>query len=531
MKFGAIPVATAAGAILAHSQRLADGVLKKGRVLSEADVAALAAAGLDEVVAARLEPGDLAEDAAADRVARAIGGPGLTQTAPFAGRCNLVASADGVMVVDRATVDALNAIDEGLTIATVAPYALVRARQLVATVKVIPFAVHERTVQQWCDAGAALRLAPLVPRDVALIQTRLPGTREAVLDKTSKVTAARLTELGSRLRRDERCDHDAAALAAAIGEAADCDVILISGASAIVDRRDVVPAGLVAAGGTVTHFGMPVDPGNLMLTGSLDERPVLGLPGCARSPKLNGLDWVLWRLFAGLPVDGAGIAGMGVGGLLKEIPSRPQPRQSTAPAPGSLPRVAAVVLAAGQSRRMGATNKLLAPVDGRPMVRHAVDAALASQADPVVVVTGHDAASVRQALDGLDVRFADNRDYGDGLSSSLKAGIAAVGDADGAVVLLGDMPRVTAAHIDTLIAAFDPVEGRGICVPTWQGARGNPVLWGRAYFGEIAAITGDVGAKHLIGANAEAVAEVALDSDAVLVDVDTPDALAALIGD
>ncbi len=529
MKFGPVAVAAAAGAILAHSLRLPGRVLKKGRVLNDADVADLAGAGIAEAVVARLESGDVGENDAADQVAQAIAGPGLVVTAPFAGRCNLVAEADGVLDLDAAAVAGLNQVNEGMTLATLAPGALVRARQLVATVKVIPFAVTAEVARACADFGELARVAALKPHRVGLIQTRLPGMRETVLDKTVAVTAARLTALGCDLHDDVRCAHDITSLAGEIEALQDCDLILISGASAIVDRRDVVPAALVAAGGTVSHFGMPVDPGNLMLVGELAGRPVLGLPGCARSPKLNGLDWVLWRLIAGLPVDGPVLMGMGVGGLLKEFAARPQPRQVADAEGSSMPNVTAVVLAAGQSRRMGADNKLLADVNGMPMVRHAVTAALASQASGVLVVTGHDAAAVRGALSGLEVTFTDNPYYAAGLSSSLAAGIAALADdVDGALIMLGDMPLVSPAQINQLIAAFDPAEGRAICIPTWRGTRGNPVLWSRQFFAEMASIEGDVGAKHLVGENDDAVAEVAMDTDGPVFDVDSPEVLDVL---
>ena len=303
-------------------------------------------------------------------------------------------------------------------------------------------------------------------------------------------------------------------------------MLLIAGASAITDRGDVLPAGIEAAGGSVEHFGMPVDPGNLLLLAHLDGRMVLGLPGCCRSPKLNGLDWVLERLAAGIPVIGRDIMGMGVGGLLTEIPSRPQPREGApAAAPAS---VAALVLAAGQSRRMGGPNKLLLPVGGKPMVRHVVEATLASRAAPVVVVVGHQQHEVRQALRGLKVSFVANADYETGLSTSLRAGLAALpASAAGAVVCLGDMPRIDARMLDRLIAAFAPVEGRGIVVPTWRGKRGNPVIWARGYFADMQAVAGDVGARHLIGEHAAAVVEVEMDSDAALIDIDTPDAFAS----
>jgi molybdenum cofactor cytidylyltransferase len=339
------------------------------------------------------------------------------------------------------------------------------------------------------------------------------------------VTAQRIWAAGGRLVSEARCDHTVPALAERI-RASHADLVLIAGASAITDRRDVLPAAVEAAGGTVEHFGMPVDPGNLLLLARQGERPVLGLPGCARSPKLNGFDWVLQRLAAGVPVRRADIMGMGVGGLLMEIATRPQPRDAAPPArPGE---VAAIVLAAGQSRRMGEDNKLLALVDGRPMVTHVVDAMLASRASPVIVVTGHQADRVREALADRPVQWCHNPDFAEGLSTSLRAGLDALPDVEGVLVALGDMPRIKAAQIDRLIAAFHPTEGRAICVPTVRGKRGNPVLFATRFVPEMRQLSGDVGARHLIGAHAEEVVEIEMDDDAALLDIDTPAALAAL---
>jgi molybdenum cofactor cytidylyltransferase len=254
---------------------------------------------------------------------------------------------------------------------------------------------------------------------------------------------------------------------------------------------------------------------------------VLGAPGCARSPKENGFDWVLMRLLAGLAVKREEITGLGVGGLLMEIVTRPQPRAE--PAPEIAKRVAAVVLAAGRSTRMGAVNKLIADIGGKPLVRLAVEQALASKASPVIVVTGHERARVEAALKGLKVRTAYNADYAEGLGSSLRTGIAAVPeDADGAMICLGDMPQVDAALIDKLIAAFDPERGALVVVPTTNGRRGNPVVWARRFFPDLMAVEGDIGARHLIGGYAEAVAEVPVDGNAVLTDVDTPESLSVV---
>jgi molybdenum cofactor cytidylyltransferase len=297
----------------------------------------------------------------------------------------------------------------------------------------------------------------------------------------------------------------------------------VFGASAIADRRDVIPAAVEAVGGRIEHFGMPVDPGNLLLLADARGRPVLGAPGCARSPKENGFDWVLMRLLAGLPVPREAITGMGVGGLLMEIVTRPQPRDEPVVV---RQRIAALVLAAGRSTRMGGPNKLLAEILGKPLVRIAAEQALASRAKPVIVVTGHQRERVEAALAGLPVQFVHNPDYASGLGSSVGAGIAAVpADADGAIVCLGDMPQVDTVLIDRLIAAFDPEKGALVVTSTLDGKRGNPVLWSRRFFPDLLSIEGDVGARHLIGHYGEAVVEVPVTGKAALVDVDTPEAL------
>ncbi|MGA7806141.1 NTP transferase domain-containing protein, partial [Bradyrhizobium sp.] len=276
----------------------------------------------------------------------------------------------------------------------------------------------------------------------------------------------------------------------------------------------------------IEHFGMPVDPGNLLLIGSAAGVPVLGAPGCARSPVENGFDWVLMRLLAGLEVTRAELMGMGVGGLLMEIVTRPQPR--TEPDIEDNRNVAAIILAAGRSTRMGGPNKLLAELDGRKLVRIATEQALASKASEVIVVTGHQAELVEQALAGLKVKFAKNPDFAGGLASSVKAGIAAVpAGADGAVICLGDMPLIDARLIDRLIAAFAPDRGNLIVVPVAEGRRGNPVLWSKRFFNELMTLDGDIGARHLIAKHGEAVAEVPVEGNGAFLDIDTPQALEA----
>ena len=533
MKFGPVPPDDALGATAVHTIRKGDLVLKKGTLVGAAHVAALKAAGIAEIVVARLEPGDVSEDEAAAAIAKAVAGEGVRADRAFTGRCNLFAQSAGILVVDRDATDALNRIDESITFATLAAYKPVVEGEMIGTVKIIPFAVERdpfaRALQTVNAAGPMLRVAPYRVRKVGIVSTLLPGLAAKVVDKTLKITAERLAPAGARIVAERRVPHEQEALAQAIREVEleGAEFVIVFGASAIADRRDVIPAAIEQVGGTIEHFGMPVDPGNLMLIGSANGRPVLGAPGCARSPKENGFDWVLMRLLAGLPVTRADITGMGVGGLLMEIVTRPQPRDE--PVVEARGRFAAVILAAGRSTRMGGSNKLLAEITGRPLARIAAEAALGSRARPVVVVTGHESQNILTALAELPVQFANNAEYAGGLSTSLRTGLSALpADIDGAVVLLADMPQVDSALIDKLISACDPAKGALIAVPVIDGKRGNPVLWSRRFFPELMALDGDVGARHLIVKYSEAVVEVPMAGNAALIDVDTPEALKAV---
>ena len=324
MRFGPVPLSAALGATLAHSVAVTAGRLRKGRVLTQEDIAALKGAGIEEVIVARLDPGDIDENAGAARLAESLCGAGLRMSKPFTGRVNLLADGPGVVVMDRAALEAVNAVDPMITLATVPPYQQMGESGMVATIKIISYALAESTVEAACAAAGegALRLAPPVLRDATLIITDVPG---GAGDKGRAAVEGRLTALNVTLCDVVTVPHRSAPLAEAIA-AAETDLVLILTASATSDINDVAPSALRAAGGEVTRFGMPVDPGNLLFLGQLGTRAVIGLPGCARSPALNGADWVLSRLVCGIPVTSADIAAMGVGGLLKEIPTRPQPR-------------------------------------------------------------------------------------------------------------------------------------------------------------------------------------------------------------
>ncbi|ARU00485.1 molybdopterin-binding protein [Yoonia vestfoldensis] len=323
MKFGPVPVAEALGAILAHGVTAGALPLRKGKVLDAADIAALQAAGLHQVTVAQLGPGDQDENTAAAQLATALAGDHVSASAAATGRVNLFADVAGIVSLDAAAIGRFNAVNPMITLATLPPYTRIAAGNMIATIKIISYAVPGADVARAAATQAVLGVLAPRYRRATLIETNL-GT-----PPTAKGRAA----LAKRLARfdvtlDDRCivAHEINALSAAL-DAALGEVIFILTASATSDIADVGPAALRAAGGSVSQFGMPVDPGNLLFLGDLRGRPVIGLPGCARSPALNGADWVLERVICGRIPTPAEIAAMGVGGLLKEIPDRPQPRR------------------------------------------------------------------------------------------------------------------------------------------------------------------------------------------------------------
>ncbi len=532
MRFGPVPTSEGKGAILAHALSLAgSGRIAKGRVLSEEDIAKILAAGVKEIVVACPDPQDIGEDEAARLIGEAMAGETVRAAAAATGRVNLHAAANGLFIADRAVVDSINAVDPGITLATLDTMLEVADGRMVATVKIIPYAVSADAVSRVVAicAQTAIAIEPYSAKRIGVVATRLPLLKQSAMDKTIRVLEGRLALSGSSVCGEVRTAHESTAIAEGIAQMMPVsDIVLVFGASAIGDINDVIPQAIRDLGGRIEHFGMPVDPGNLLLLGEIDGKPVIGAPGCARSPAENGFDWVLHRLLAGRKVTAAEIAGLGVGGLLMEIGSRPQPREPRPPAPY---KVAALVLAAGRSTRMGAANKLAARLRGKALVAHVSGAAAASKAVETVVVTGHQREIVEPLAAGEGVRFVHNPDYREGLSTSLAAGVRALGEeCDAAIVLLGDMPSIEAAMIDRMIETAASAPAGSIVVAAHGGKRGNPVLWPRRYFEELTRIEGDIGARQLIAGHGGTVVAVEL-GEAAAFDLDTPQALAEAGGE
>ena len=332
MRFGPVPLTKAKGAILAHSVALPEGRLRKGCTLAAADLVRLAQAGVSEVMVARLDPGDVAEDRAAALLARALvpdpAQAGLAVSQAVTGRVNLNAAHGGILSLDAEAIHAMNRVHPAITLATLAPLARVAAGQLAGTVKIIAYAVPEAALSSACTlACSAIRVLPVLHRSASLILTEVPDLDPKLVAKGRRAVEGRLRALGMTLADCVTVPHRSADVARALAMAQGGMLLVLTG-SATSDLHDVAPQAVRDAGGSVLRFGMPVDPGNLLFLGMLGPKPVIGLPGCARSPALNGADWVLERLACGLRLTDDDVAAMGVGGLLKETAIRGRLRET-----------------------------------------------------------------------------------------------------------------------------------------------------------------------------------------------------------
>jgi molybdenum cofactor cytidylyltransferase len=337
MRFGPVPLTEAEGKILGHNIAGPDGQrrLRKGRPLSAADLAVLRELGRTSVYVAELEPGDVDENSAARRLMHALAGDGLRLPGAASGRANALAAGLGILRVDAARLERLNQ-HEGLTLATLTANTPVRPNQMVATVKVIPYALPGAVVAAGESIAAegepVLRVDRLPPRSVSLVFSGSPSLREKLTADFAPLLE-RLEALGAQV-----ASLDFVPLEDLTGEvslartlqarlAAGTEMVVLAGETAIMDRHDIVPRAIERAGGHVEALGAPVDPGNLLMVAYLGQVPVVGAPGCARSRKANIVDWVLPRLLAGDHLTRADITRLGAGGLLEEIPERPMPRE------------------------------------------------------------------------------------------------------------------------------------------------------------------------------------------------------------
>ncbi len=349
MNFLPIPAATAEGKILGHNISGPDGrrVLRKGKPLTAVDVARLLELGRETIYVAELELGDIDENEAARRIATAVCGANfpthLRLSKAITGRCNIHATELGLLRVDEARLLQVN-LCEAVTLGTLTNHAVVTPDKMVATLKIVAYAVPENivreaeTIGQFALTGEGwrsplLRIDPLPARRVGLILSGSTAVGEKIISGFDRALRPRLESWGSQLERiefvpleDETGERELAALLTQ--QVADgIEMIILAGETAIMDRHDIAPRAVERAGGRVTCFGAPVDPGNLLMLARLGDVPIVGAPGCARSPKQNIVDLVLPRLLAGDYLTRMDIVRLGLGGMIDDVPERPLPRE------------------------------------------------------------------------------------------------------------------------------------------------------------------------------------------------------------
>lgn len=518
MRFETRELHQAEGWYLAHSHVLKDSKIAKNTLITAALIKDLLADGLQKVDAYRLEGSDLDENSAAEMLARAISGENTYSEPANRGRANIYAKEAGLFMPD-ALVNDINRLSGDIGVACLPRLTPVQKGKLLATIKIIPYGLDRSLVEKACRTKQAMKVAPFSPFNGELIMSG-----HGMTEKALKVTENRLAALRGNITSVSNCEHTVEAISERLKRSRE-KLVLISGVSAISDRRDIVPKALEAAGGKIVHLGMPVDPGNLLMLGELDGKTVIGMPGCAKSPTLNGFDWVLERYAAGLPITSETIQQMGIGGLLKEPAERPSPRAPRRE--NDACKTQAIILAAGTSSRSGKTNKLLAILDGKPVIEQTVLSLKNADIKDIIVVTGARSAEIEQALTGHKVTMVHNELYAKGMAGSLAAGISALaGQTTQALVCLGDMPFVSPDTYKNLIRASNRVSEASIFTPRFKGKRGNPVLWRNTLFEALMGLSGDTGGRYIIQQNKDAVCEVTVEDPGILIDLDTPEALA-----
>jgi molybdenum cofactor cytidylyltransferase len=336
MKFERRRVEKTFGAILAHniSDQKGRRILRKGTLISEQEIATLRALGRESVYVAELEGGDVGEAEAARSTAELIHGSDIRVVGAATGRSNLLAEKSGVLHVDVHRLDAINALN-GVTLATLRDRSVVPERQMLASIKIIPYGLPAEimaAVEAIAQQGPIIELLELSPKRVEMMFLGAAPILAKLERDFREPLEARLQKLGSTVEGIHRLptdtDDPVAELAAVLGKLPkrQIDLLIMAGETAIMDRRDIIPSAIEVAGGTVESNGAPVDPGNLLMIAYLGDLPILGAPGCARSPKENVVDWVLPRLLSGERLKRGDITSLGHGGLLEDIKERPFPR-------------------------------------------------------------------------------------------------------------------------------------------------------------------------------------------------------------
>ena len=519
------------GSILAQTYNLSGRTLSKGMHVSEEILEFLNRENVKNILCAVPHEDDVHEDSAAEAISKALDENQLYAEEASTGRVNFRTPALSIVRYNRELIKKINLVDESIAFSIVEHNQLLAKNDLIATLKIIPFFVSKIYVEQVVSLIAKneiFKVHRLQEKKVELIQTYYDWQKRSIFKATSNVTSSRLDALGCPLQKETLIPHDHKSLCSEIKSSVDsgAQVLLISGASAITDRSDHIPKAILSVGGEIIQYGLAVDPGNLLLIGKIGNTTIIGMPGCARSPKLNGFDWVLQLLMANIPINKEELADMGAGGLLMEIASRPLPRALAKSAKKREKKIMGIILAAGNSSRMGKDNKLLRNIGGASLVRNTAVEMLKSDLDSCSIVLGYQSDKVAAVIKDLNINLILNPFWEEGQASSLKAALNTLDSSySDLLVMLGDLPGVKSKHINKIIEEHLLANNRKskITIPSFNGKKGNPVIWGKSFFPDLSNLEGDVGGRTLFDQHPAAINLLIMEDEAVITDTDTPE--------
>ena len=519
------------GSVIAQTYNLPGIAISKGTFVTSEIVDYFKEGDVKNILCAIPDNGDIHEDEAANIISNAIDRSHIYTESASTGRVNFKSRSLCLVRYERSLIKEVNLVDESIAFSIVEHNQLLAKNDLIATLKIIPFFTKKKYVDQVISIlskNELFKTHRLNKKEVSLIQTFFEWQKKSMFKATSTVTKNRLEALECSLNEEKLIRHDYNVLCSEIRSSIErgIDILLISGASAITDRSDYIPKAILSEGGEIIQFGLAVDPGNLLLIGKVGSTTIIGMPGCARSPKLNGFDWVLQLLIANIPINKEELADMGAGGLLMEIASRPLPRALAKSVKKREKKIMGVILAAGNSTRMGQDNKLLKNIGGASLVRNTAIEMLKSDIDSCSIVLGYQSDKVAAAIKDLNINLILNPLWEEGQASSLKAALNTLDTSySDLLVMLGDLPGVKSKHINKIIEEHLLTDNRKskITIPSFNGKKGNPVIWGRSFFSDLSNLEGDVGGRALFGQHPAAINFLDMDDAAVVTDADTPE--------
>ncbi len=519
------------GSVIAQTYNLPGKTISKGTFVTSEIVGYFKEGKVQNILCAVPDNGDIHEDEAANIISNAIDRSHIYIDNASTGRVNFKSRSLCLVRYKRDLIKKVNLVDESIAFSIVEHNQLLAKNDLIATLKIIPFFTQKKYVDQVMsilDKNELFKIHSLNKKEVGLIQTSFEWQKKSMFKATSNVTRNRLEALDCSLNEEKLIRHDYNELRTEIRSSIESgiDILLISGASAIIDRSDYIPKAILSEGGEIIQYGLAVDPGNLLLVGKIGETTIIGMPGCARSSKLNGFDWVLQLLMADIPVVKEELAEMGAGGLLMEIASRPLPRALAKSVNKREKKIMGIILAAGNSRRMGKDNKLLKNIDGAPLIRNIALEITKSDLDSCSIVLGYQSDKVADVIKDLNINLILNPLWKEGQASSLKAALNSLTSSySDLLVMLGDLPGIKSGHINRIIEGHLSSENRRskITIPSFKGEKGNPVIWGESFFHDLSNLEGDVGGRVLFDQHPAAINLIVMDDPGVVTDTDTPE--------